>query len=218
MAGSFTHALHRAHRSLYFPFMAPRTNFCNKCGAQNDLTAQLCANCGEVQRVVAQATPVGVPPVAVRQNPVTASVRYAGFWIRFVAALIDGLLIQMAVWPIFLLPGLASSLSVLPLSPWPGFHQAHRSARFALAVIVGWIYKAWMESSIEQATLGKKAMGLKVVGLQGDRISFARASGRYFAKLISAIFLIGYIMAGFSKRKQALHDMIADTLVLRIQS
>ena len=168
--------------------------------------------------MVAQATPVGAPPVAVRQNPVTASVRYAGFWIRFVAALIDGLLIQMAVWPISLLPGLGSSLSVLPLSmPWPGFHHAHGSARFALALIVGWIYKAWMESSIEQATLGKKAMGLKVVDLQGNRISFARASGRYFAKLISMIFLIGYIMAGFSERKQALHDMIADTLVLRIR-
>ena len=205
-------------RRYIFPFMVPQTNFCNKCGARNAGSAQLCPECGEVQRVIVQAAPAGAPP-AVRQIPVTSEVRYAGFWVRFVAALIDGILIQVAVLPISLLPGVTSSLSALFLFlPWPPFHHAHATGRYVLAFLLSWIYKAWMESSIEQATLGKKAMGLKVVGLDGSRISFARASGRYFAKLISVIFLIGYIMAGFSRRKQALHDMIADTLVLRIRS
>ena len=76
-----------------------------------------------------------------------------------------------------------------------------------------------MESSSRQATLGKMALGLKVSDLKGNRISFARASGRHFAKIVSGmILLIGYIMAGFTNRKQALHDMIAETLVLRVRS
>ena len=63
------------------------------------------------------------------------------------------------------------------------------------------------------------ALGLKVSDLKGNRISFARASGRHFAKIVSGmILLIGYIMAGFTNRKQALHDMIAETLVLRVRS
>jgi uncharacterized RDD family membrane protein YckC len=75
-----------------------------------------------------------------------------------------------------------------------------------------------MESSSKQATLGKMALALKVTDLQGRRISFARATGRHFAKIISGmILLIGYIMAGFTERKQALHDMIAGTLVIRTQ-
>ena len=148
--------------------------------------------------------------------------QYAGFWLRAVAVVIDGILIQLVVLPISLLPGVMSSLSAVFLPTlWPGLHPAHvthMSGRFALAIIVSWIYKAGMESSSQQATLGKTAMGLKVVDIHGCRISFARASARYFAKLVSMIFLIGYIMAGFSERKQALHDMIADTLVLRIRS
>jgi len=79
-----------------------------------------------------------------------------------------------------------------------------------------WIYEAAMESSSKQATLGKMALGLKVTDEQGRRISFGRATARYFSKIISGmILLIGYIMAGFTARKQALHDMIAGTLVTR---
>jgi uncharacterized RDD family membrane protein YckC len=72
-----------------------------------------------------------------------------------------------------------------------------------------------MESSERQATFGKIALGIKVTDLNGDRISFAKASGRHFAKIISAIILlIGYIMAAFDSKKQALHDKMAGTLVL----
>jgi uncharacterized RDD family membrane protein YckC len=72
-----------------------------------------------------------------------------------------------------------------------------------------------MESSPLQATIGKLAVGLRVTDLQGQRISFGRATGRFFAKWLSgAILLIGYLMAGFTEKKQALHDRIAGCLVL----
>jgi uncharacterized RDD family membrane protein YckC len=79
------------------------------------------------------------------------------------------------------------------------------------------IYYAWMESSSHQGTLGKMALGLIVTDLEGRRITFARASGRYFAKIITGLIPlgIGYMMAGFTEKKQALHDMIASCLVLR---
>jgi uncharacterized RDD family membrane protein YckC len=78
-----------------------------------------------------------------------------------------------------------------------------------------WIYEAIMLSSEQQATLGKMAMGIMVTDLAGRRITFARATGRHFAKWISALILgIGFLMAAFSEKKQALHDMMAETLVV----
>jgi uncharacterized RDD family membrane protein YckC len=73
-----------------------------------------------------------------------------------------------------------------------------------------------MESSSWQATLGKKILGLRVTDLAGNRITFARASGRFFGKILSGMILgIGFLMAGFTARKQALHDILAGCLVLR---
>lgn len=126
-------------------------------------------------------------------------VDYAGFWIRFVASFIDGLVLTIPnVLLSFLIeePALASMLSLL----------------------VFWPYYAFMESSEGQATIGKKVMKIKVTDLNGERITFARATGRYFAKIPSAIILlIGYLMAAFTSKKQALHDMIAGTLVLKTE-
>jgi uncharacterized RDD family membrane protein YckC len=77
------------------------------------------------------------------------------------------------------------------------------------------LYLAIMESSDRQASFGKLAMGLKVTDVHGERISFWRAIGRELAKIISSqTFCIGFIIAGFSERKQALHDVIARTLVV----
>ena len=88
-------------------------------------------------------------------------------------------------------------------------------AACAVATILGWLYYALMESSAKQATLGKMALGIMVTDGQGRRVSFARATGRYFAKIISNIILyIGYIMIAFTVRKQGLHDIIADCLVV----
>lgn len=85
-----------------------------------------------------------------------------------------------------------------------------------LMIMAQWLYWALLESSVWQATLGKKMLGLYVTDLEGKRITFARASGRYFAKIVSTLTIgIGYLMAGFTPKKQALHDMIAECLVLK---
>ena len=88
---------------------------------------------------------------------------------------------------------------------------------YGLLVIVGvWLYYALMESSANAATLGKMAFGLRVTDIEGHRITFKRATGRYFGKIVSGIILgVGYLMAGWTTRKQALHDIMAETLVLR---
>jgi uncharacterized RDD family membrane protein YckC len=76
-----------------------------------------------------------------------------------------------------------------------------------------------MESSPQQATLGKMALGLKVTDLQGERLSFARATGRYFGKIVSSLILfVGFMMAGWTEKKQALHDIMAGTLVVKKQT
>jgi uncharacterized RDD family membrane protein YckC len=78
-----------------------------------------------------------------------------------------------------------------------------------------WLYFALMESGPNQATLGKQAMGLKVTDDYGQPITFARATGRFFGGAVSNIILgIGYMMAGFTERKQALHDLMANTCVV----
>jgi len=86
-----------------------------------------------------------------------------------------------------------------------------------LGILAQWLYFAYLESGEKQATWGKQAMNIYVTDLAGNRLSFGRASLRYFGKIISGLIplFIGYIMAGFTERKQALHDMIASTLVLR---
>ena len=89
-------------------------------------------------------------------------------------------------------------------------------ASMAVSIVINWLYYALMESSAKQGTLGKMACGIKVTDMEGKPITFGRASGRFFAKILSGIICaIGYIMAGFTEKKQALHDQIASTLVLR---
>ena len=86
---------------------------------------------------------------------------------------------------------------------------------YVVSIGIPLLYFSWMHSSTHQASLGKMAVGIKVVRSNGERISFWRAFGRYWAMIPSAlILLIGYLMAGFTERKQALHDMICDTLVV----
>ena len=85
----------------------------------------------------------------------------------------------------------------------------------AVSLIVNWIYFAWQESSVRQATIGKLAVGVKVCTENGGRLTFANATGRYFAKILSAIvLLIGFLMVAFDKKKQGLHDKLAKTFVI----
>lgn len=135
---------------------------------------------------------------------------YAGFWKRFAAAIIDFLILAVVSalvgWVAGFVYGQAAS------SPEEKTAEAIGNV---VGVLVWWVYYATLESSARQATLGKLALGIKVVDLQGGRISFGRATGRHFSKIASGLILmIGYLMAGFTAKKQGLHDMMAGCLVV----
>ncbi len=146
---------------------------------------------------------------------------YAGFWRRFVAYVIDKIIIG-AVCLIIFLPAFGvlglGALNWDEVGEAPvGFILAFISAFFfaiALCALLQWLYFALLESK-RGATFGKMAIGIEVVDQQGNRISFGRATGRYFAKFLSGlVFGIGYIIAGFTQQKQALHDILAGCLVI----
>ena len=147
-------------------------------------------------------------------------VAYAGFWLRLAAYLIDSILLGVAVGIFIFMPllGQSGAGGISPESFWALYMDTSRQgiARRLLVVMAAWLYWALLESSALQATPGKRMLGLIVTDLQGRRISFARASGRFFGKAISGFLLMaGYIMAGFTEKKQALHDLIASCLVLK---
>jgi uncharacterized RDD family membrane protein YckC len=85
-----------------------------------------------------------------------------------------------------------------------------------ISFLISWMYFALCESSSWQGTVGKKVLGLRVTDLNGQPITFAKATGRHFGKIISALILgIGFIMIAFTDQKQGLHDTMAGTLVLK---
>lgn len=146
---------------------------------------------------------------------------YAGFWMRLVAYIIDYLLLSFVLGIIITILAVIFGLS---LESWddPDDVAAQimiASTVFGLslgAVVVIWLYFALMESGKNQATLGKMVLNIKVTDMAGNRISFGRATVRFFSKIISsAILYIGYIMIGFTERQQGLHDMIAGCLVVK---
>lgn len=136
---------------------------------------------------------------------------YAGFWKRFIAYIIDGFVLSIPV--IFI---------SIPIVIAMGVAEADEDAINAVSVmlqlvsaLIAWPYFALMESSAKQGTLGKMALGIKVTDENGNRIGFGRATGRYFGKIISSLTCgIGYILAGITSKKQALHDIMADCLVV----
>ncbi len=152
---------------------------------------------------------------------------YAGFWKRALAFLIDGIILSI---PSFLFSGLlvgtqlmsAFKMASAQVEPTPemmlpmiGKWMAGMAALWVLNIVILWLYYACFESGKYQATPGKMALGIKVVGANGQRISFARATGRTFAKFISHMILyFGDYMAGFTQKRQALHDIMATTYVV----
>jgi uncharacterized RDD family membrane protein YckC len=204
--------------------------FCTRCGLRIEEGVRFCKNCGQE---VGSPAPAALPaenaahqPSAVIA-PTSAPLPYAGFWIRFVALLIDGLILGipfmfLVIVAMFFLGGFGLMMHRNPVDP-------RVAAAFLGPLILGyffamliflaleWLYFAGMESSERQATFGKAAVSLRVTDLEGRRLSFGHATGRFFAKIVSGLipFAIGYIMAGFTAKKQALHDIIAGTLILR---
>lgn len=141
--------------------------------------------------------------------------RYAGFWWRALALLVDVLVVQILSFLAGVLIGgaifLFSSAPLEQTNPYPP-----RWVVLMVNLTIPWLYFALMESSRLQGTIGKRVTRLRVTDLDGGRLSFGRATVRHFAKFISVLIIfIGFAMAGFTRRKQGLHDMIAGALVVR---
>ncbi len=214
--------------------------YCSKCGGVMADGAAFCSNCGQafgvaaaVARAPMMSSSVAAPLVggmagvpAYAGYAAVPRVEYAGFWLRFLAFLIDnavmGIGFVLILIPLIFLTGLGGFIS--EIHPDEDMNDVgifmligllFLAATFSL--LLTWLYHALMESSEWQATLGKRVLGLVVTDMAGRRVSFGRATGRHFAKIITNMVpaFIGYIMAGFTERKQALHDMIAGCLVLR---
>jgi uncharacterized RDD family membrane protein YckC len=215
--------------------------YCRKCGAQNPENSNYCGKCGAPLKASAvdiqpprresgeetksaarqtsstKAPSPAVPPGHTRLAPPPA-VRpyYAGFWKRFAAHIIDkiilsfiGIMMLVVVAGVVGVPMGVSGIDEDIIAPVVMMYLG------LISLVINWLYFTVLESSGRQATLGKMAMGIVVTDMEGRRISFGRANGRFWSKILSGMFfLIGYIIAGFTERKQALHDLIAATLVI----
>jgi uncharacterized RDD family membrane protein YckC len=224
--------------------------YCSKCGSVVDERATFCSKCGQATSgaavtaggapvagalnmplagaavPVAATAPLGASGVTWANVPVRA---YAGFWLRFLAYIVDIILLGIFEVPILfglaMMMGLGAAIGSVARhggenpfenGPPPVFF-GFISMFFLVTLLGGWLYHGLLESSEWQATAGKKILGVYVTDLAGQRVSFARASGRHFAKIITSLIPlgIGYILAGFTEKKQAVHDMLASCLVLR---
>jgi uncharacterized RDD family membrane protein YckC len=196
---------------------------CEKCGEEIPEGTSYCQHCGTPVSV-AQLGVVSVPPNASAAAEISAApeasatpmrLMFAGFWRRAVAYLMDTVLISLvfgfvaSFYPSAFLkfPDAVPSLRSLPqLTP----------AGWAITITATWLYYTLFEASAWRATPGKRVMKLYVADMSGRPLTFGRAAARNGAKLISSLtFLVGYLVAGFTEKKQALHDLVTSCLVLR---
>jgi uncharacterized RDD family membrane protein YckC len=184
---------------------------CPKCGTEIPERASACPACGAPAAGLSGVESEVVSPSEQRLGT-RIQVAYAGFWLRVVAYLIDSILLGVVLGIVVLMP-LLERAGIPADNPWVLITGSSRQilAINLLMTMAGWLYWAGLESSAWQATIGKRALGLQVTDLEGRRISMARASGRYFGKLI----IVGCVLVAFTPRKQALHDILAKCLVLR---
>lgn len=180
--------------------------YCPSCGTANPDGAAFCTRCGKPLSQTTEQARWAPSPAALEtaSDPLQSGpLPYSGFWRRVGAYFIDAI----ALFAAAMLIGLPFGLKFFPSGL--GVYQF-------VQLIGGWLYFALMESSVQQGTLGKMALGIKVTTLSGERIGFGRATGRYFAKFLSSLILsIGYLMVAFTSRRQGLHDMIAGTLIVK---
>jgi uncharacterized RDD family membrane protein YckC len=173
---------------------------CVNCGTQVPAGQRNCAKCGS-----STENPYALSAAVATQTagPVNTAHPYAGFWRRAFAYLIDYFVVALAG-------------RLISLALFSGLTAAGAPLYLLLLFVVASLYYASMESSGWQATLGKRALGIKVTDLYGERIGFGRALGRVLAHVPSGIILgIGFVMTVFTSRRQTLHDMIAGTLVVK---
>lgn len=193
--------------------LAAETRFCSECGrphAAYDLvtigTATVCAQCKPLymQRMMEGGQAIGAR-------------RYAGFWIRFVARVIDSIILGVVgaiiTLPIRLAVGFSAVSTTDPTAALPAM-LGMLGISVAVNMILGALYEIYFLSS-RGATIGKLALGLKVIKADGSGLSVGQATGRYFAYLLDSFtFTIGFIIAGFDSEKRSLHDRICDTRVI----
>ena len=204
----------------FVPSAGPRTR-----------TAQSCQNCG-----LTLSSGLAPPQAAAPAHGLChcssgcltwrlPAVPYGGFWIRFLAHLIDHVILGAVAAPLFFIMVLPAIVRIAREAeqnqepPSPELIVTILSSVFiyiALAFVGQWLYEALLTSSSWQGTIGKRVLRLKVVDEAGNRIGFGRATGRFFAKILSSTFFcIGFIMIGFTERKRGLHDMLASTVVMK---
>jgi len=170
--------------------------FCPRCGAQNPDDARFCTGCG---------------------YKFSNDLPYAGFWRRLAAFLIDNIILGIVGVVVGIVVGIVIYF-IYDVEEYNsgGVRILSTIISFVLSCLLSWLYYAFMESSSLQATPGKMALRIIVTDLNGNRITFWKATARYCSKGISTMLLfIGYIMAAFTEKKQALHDLAAGTLVVK---
>jgi uncharacterized RDD family membrane protein YckC len=191
---------------------------CLNCGRDNPPDALYCQECGK---------PMNANQYQ-QQSGYSSPMNFAAIGPRFVALLIDGVIIGI---PIGIISAILSAMMAVQVihrtsqatSFYPGDVIGTFFAGFGLimliSILLSWAYFSLMESSAWQGTLGKKMMGIQVTDLCGERISLGRATIRLAVKsLLSSWLFIGYIIAFFTQKRQSLHDLVAGTLVLTKQN
>jgi uncharacterized RDD family membrane protein YckC len=136
-------------------------------------------------------------------------VMYGGFGPRLLAKFVDNLILFFAWMAIAVVVQLAFSIEG---GPFMGIISV------SIYIVGSWLYSALLTSSFNQGTVGKQMMSIQVTDLSGKRISFGRATSRHFAEYLSSLIMIGQIMAAMNEKEQALHDMMAGTLVVKKQT
>lgn len=188
--------------------------FCTECGRTFPTTdlvrignSLVCANC---KPIYAQRLREGAA--------VTGAVQYGGFWRRFWALLLDGLILGVVNFAVSSILGLVfgSHMVTTPGQVWSGAMLTYFGLSFLINVCVAIAYQVFFLTR-SGATPGKMALGVKVIKADGGPITAGLAVGRYLATILDSVILgIGFLMAGFDREKRALHDHICNTRVIRV--
>ena len=196
---------------------------CASCGSPRTLYDRHCLYCGDVlSESAAKAVPAATVPslASGRVVPVANAAEYGGFWRRAWAGTIDVALEASGALVVTVAIDFAFSRIGRMLGYEPWIPKVATGMAYILVLTIGaWLYCAFMESSPRRATIGKRIMGLQVVTADGERVSFGQATVRHFMKFLSLFSAgFGFVMAVWTKRRQALHDMPCDCLVIRDRS
>ena len=172
--------------------------YCHECGAVIKTEADICYHCGVRQSAISRGLSASL------ENDLISI--YAGFWKRVLASAIDSLILSV----------LAGVVVFAVLATEERVDDSYIEMVSNISIFfIGWLYFALMESSAKKGTLGKIAVGIRVVDKESRQIGFGKATMRYLGKIVSYITLgIGFIMIAFTQKKQGLHDMMAGCLVV----